>query len=187
VVTLYSALAMPFYGVERVMMKGYFSNRRTLAPTIIGIICSVLSMAACYYFVVSLGYARRDALVVASLAGVGARALKVLLLAGNLKRHLPMFALGSTAVFVVKVLILAGAVGLAGYGAHELGARILPPMAALAGFKLKLVLLAEMALIGSASLAAFAAGAWALRMEEWRLSVDWLRPRVVKLVVRLGL
>jgi putative peptidoglycan lipid II flippase len=187
VVTLYSAMAMPFYGVERVMMKGYFSNRRTLAPTIIGIVCSGLSMAACYWLIIHLGYRERNALVVVALAAVGARALKVGLLAVNLKRHVPMFEFGRTLVFALKALGLTAAVALAGYGAHELAARLLPPMAGLQGLKVKLVLMAEMAAIGGASLLAFVAAAWALRMEEWRLSVGWLRPRLAGLLGRIGL
>ncbi len=185
VVTLYSAMGMPFYSVERVMMKGYFSNRRTLAPTIIGICCSALSVAWCYLMIVRLKYHGRDALVVVSLAAVGARALKVILLAGNLKRHLPMFKPGDTLVFVLKVLALTAAVTAAGYGAHEVAARLLPTMAGLAGLKVKLVLMADMAAIGTASLLAFVTAAWALRMEEWRIVLDWGRGRLATLLDRL--
>jgi hypothetical protein len=53
------------------------------------------------------------------------------------------------------------------------------------GLQLKLVLLADMSLIGCASLAAFVAAGWALRMEEWRLSIDWLRPRAAGFLGRL--
>jgi len=182
-VTLYSALAMPFYGIERVMMKGYFSNRRTWAPTIIGIICSALSVAGCYLLITKLGFTGRTALVVVSLAAVGARALKVVLLAANLKRHIPMFEPGATALFALKALALTAAVALAGYGAHELAA----PMAEVQGLKGKLALLADMAAIGTASVLAFVVAAWALRMEEWHLAVGWLRPRLAGLLGRIGL
>lgn len=184
-VTACAALAMPFYGVERVMMKGYFSNRRTFAPTVIGIACSVLSMAACFLFVMRMGFRLESALVVVSLAAVGARGLKVLLLVAVLRRDIPMFAPGPTLAFIAKVLAVTAAVALAAYGAHAQATAVLPGLATVQGFKAKLLLGADMAGIALASAAAFLAGAWLLRMEELALSLDWLRPRAARLLARL--
>jgi putative peptidoglycan lipid II flippase len=184
-VTAASALVMPFYGVERVMMKGYFSNRRTTAPTVIGIVCSLLSMAGCFLFVVKLGYTAERALVVVSLAAVGARVLKVLLLVAVLRRQVPMFELRPTAAFLAKALGLTVAVAAAGYAAHLAAAGALPGLAAAKGLKAKLLLGADLAAIGLAATAAFYVAARLLRMEELSLALEWLRPRAAKLLARL--
>jgi peptidoglycan biosynthesis protein MviN/MurJ (putative lipid II flippase) len=187
VVTAYSALAMPFYGVERVMMKGYFSNRRTLAPTLIGILCSSLSMAACWLLVVRMRCAGELALVIVSSAAVGARVLKVALLAGVLKRQVPMFEPRGTLVFAAKVLVLSGVVVAVAWGAHQACAHALPLEEGLKGLKLRAFLAADIAVIGAAALAAFVLVAALLRMEEYRLAREWLRPLAAKLLGRLGL
>jgi peptidoglycan biosynthesis protein MviN/MurJ (putative lipid II flippase) len=186
-VTACAGLAMPFYGVERVMMKGYFSNRRTLAPTVIGIVCSVLSMAACFLLVIRMGLKLEAALAVISLAAVGARGLKVLMLVLVLRRDIPMFEARPTLIFAAKALAVTAAVALAAYGAHAGAAAALPGLATVQGMKAKLLLGVDMVGIALASAAAFLATARLLRMEELSLSLDWLRPRAGKLLARLKL
>lgn len=184
-VTACSALSMPFYAVERVMMKGYFSSRRTTAPIVFGMITSALNMAACYALVVALDFRGVLALAIVPLAAVGVRALKVALLALFLRRSLPLFPARPTAVFAAKVLGVTEAAALAAMVAHRAAAGALNGFAGLEGLRLKLALAADAGLIGLAATAAFLLAAWALRMEELRAAADWLRPRAAALLVRL--
>lgn len=180
VATACYAIAMPFYGVERVMMKGYLANRRTLAPIIIGIFTSTLSMAACWLLVVKMGKGNRVLLVV-PLATVGARALKVLILTAWLKRSIPMFPFRSTAIFLGKVLLLAAVSGVAAYGAHFAARAVLPDFVDVTGLRRKLLLAADLSAIGGAATVTFVLSAWLLRLEELSVAMDWVRPRLAKL------
>ncbi len=186
------AIAMPFYGVERVMMKGYLANRRTLAPIIIGIMTSTLSMVACWLLVVKLDWNNsrvlselewKDSyvLLVVPLATVGARALKVLILTAWLRRSIPMFPFRSTALFLGKVLLLTAISGVAAYGAHFAARGALPDFTDVAGLKRKLLLAADLGAIGGAATVAFLLSAWLLRFEELSVAMDWVRPRLAKL------
>jgi putative peptidoglycan lipid II flippase len=184
-VTACSALSMPFYALERVMMKGYFSDRRTTAPVVFGVITSTLNMAVCYLLVVVLAFTGRSALWVVPLAAVGTRALKVLLLGGFLKTKVPMFEVGATVRFLAKALAVTALVAAAAYGAHLAASSALPGFATVTGLKAKLLLGADLAAIGAAALAAFYVGARLLRMEELHVAERWLRPRVAGTLARL--
>jgi peptidoglycan biosynthesis protein MviN/MurJ (putative lipid II flippase) len=184
IVTACSAPTMPFYCLERVMMKGYFSTRRTVAPTVIGITTSTLSMVACYFFVIVRGFTGADALVVISLAAVAQRGLKVMLLVLFLRPRLPIFALRPTAVFVLKVLVLTVAVAGAAWGAHRGLTTVLPDWKTLGLIKGKVMLAADLAAICTAGGLAFLAAARLLRMEEFALAVGWMRPRAAALLTR---
>ncbi len=185
VATACYALAMPFYGVERVMMKGYLCNRRTLAPIVIGVITSTLSMIACWLLIVQLGWKDARVLLVVPLATVGARALKVMILTVWLRRSIPMFSLGPTVDFMAKVLLLTAICGLAAYGGHTAIQAMLPKLDQVVGLKRKLLLVADLGAIGAGATTAFLSAAWLLRMEEFKQALDWARPRVARLVSRV--
>ncbi|MHC4914616.1 MAG: murein biosynthesis integral membrane protein MurJ [Planctomycetota bacterium] len=185
VATACYALAMPFYGVERVMMKGYLCNRRTLSPIVIGIITSTLSMMACWLLVVHLGWKDARVLLVVPLATVGARAVKVLILTFWLRRSIPMFSFGPTAAFLLKVLVLAATCYLASDGAHLAAKSLMPDFTEVAGMKRKLLLAADLAAIGTGATVTFLCVARLLRMEELKDAVDWARPRLSGLISKV--
>jgi hypothetical protein len=95
-----------------------------------------------------------------------------------------MLEFADTAPFALKMLAVAGAPALAAWLARQAAARLLP-LAGLGVAKTKLVLLVHLGAIGLAATAAFLLVAWALRMEEFRVCVDALRPRIKKLLGRL--
>jgi putative peptidoglycan lipid II flippase len=182
VVACYAA-ALPFFGVERVMLKGFFSNRRTVAPMLAGIFWSAVSMAACWYLVCVRGWSGPWALGTVALAYATTRILKALTLVAILKRSVPMLGFRETAPFVLKLVTVAGLATLAAWLTREGAARLLP-LAGLGVAKAKLAIAVHLGAIGLAATAAFLLAAWLLRMEEFGLCVDALRPRVAKLLGR---
>ena len=182
-VTACYAAALPAYGIERVMMKGFLSNRKTLPLFIIGVIWSTVSMGVCWFLVAFRGWGGQDALMVVALAYVATRILKAITLVAVLKRSIPMFKLGETAAFLLRALALTAACALAAWAARA-GVAGLLPLEGLALGRLKMVLGMHLAVIGTAATVTFLTVAWLLRMEELKVAVDWIRPRANKLLDR---
>lgn len=123
-------LALPFYVVERVLMKAFFSDRRILAVTVIGFIFSVLSMIVSGVGILWLGCTGVAALMVVALGWAGTRALKTIALAVLLKRNLHVLPLKSTALFLARAGILSLACAGAAWTAAAGVERFLPATSA---------------------------------------------------------
>lgn len=173
---------LPAQSLEVILMQGYFANRKMWSVTAIGIGFSALSVAISYIAIVRFGVRGVDGLTVVALSYVVSRTLKTVTLAAVLKRAVPMFPLGPTVWFVVRVLALGAAVGAAGYGASTgIGAvwRVDPEAATLTT---KLALLARLATGGAAGGVLFWAAAWALRVQEPFEMLRWGWEKVLRRV-----
>ncbi len=179
-VTAFYALALPAYGVERVMMKGFFSNKNTVAPFLAGLVWSTVSMATCWLMVVRLGWRGTDALMVVAGAYACTRILKAVTLTVVLKRTIPMLPMREVLPFGLRIVGLTAVCVGAAWGAHR-GMSTALPLAALQGLKLRAMLGAHLAAIGCAATVSFLLLAWMLRIEELgtvRSKLSGLRARV---------
>lgn len=176
-VTACYALALPAYGVERVMMKGFFSNKNTVAPFLAGLLWSAVSMGTCWLMVVRMGWQGTDALLVVSLAYACTRILKAITLTVVLKRTVPMLPFGEVAVFALRVLALTTVCVFAAWGAQK-GMGALLPLAGCSGMMLKARLGAHLCVIGVAATTAFLLSARLLRMEELGTVVATVRGKL---------
>jgi putative peptidoglycan lipid II flippase len=108
-------LALPFCALECILMQAFFSNRKMLSVTVIGVVFSTLSMAICYVGVVALGWRGADALATVALAFTVSRALKVATLIGVMRRFLPCFPLRETILFGFRITLVSACGGTAAY------------------------------------------------------------------------
>ena len=123
------ALALPFLALEKVLMQAYFSARRTLSVTIIGIFTSSCSMAASF---VGVLYCRLEGLTAVMLIAASyafSKALKSAILATYLKRRLPVFPLAESLWFWTRLLLIAAFCAGAANGVLRLTERFLPAQA----------------------------------------------------------
>ncbi len=109
-------LVLPASAVECVLMQGFFADRRMVAVTIIGIVCSSLSVLASWIFIVLVGVTPEQSLVVVALGFTLSRYLKSLILTIYMNRKVPLVAKGvwkACGKTVVLALLTAGATYLA--------------------------------------------------------------------------
>ncbi len=183
-VTACYALALPAYGVERVMMKGFFSNKNTVSPFLAGLVWSAVSMATCWLVVVRLGWQGTDALMVVALAYACTRVLKAITLTVMLKRTVPMLPFGEVAAFTLRVLALTVVCVGAAWAAQK-GMSAVLPLAGLKSLKLKAVLGVHLSAIGIAATASFLFVSWALRMQEFATVTGTVRGKLSSALERI--
>lgn len=94
---------LPAMALENILMQGCFANRKMVAMTVLGIVCSVLSMLGGWLFVERLGWTGVRALVVIIGSFVFSRWVKSLLLVLVMKRNLPIFAWRETLSFAFRL------------------------------------------------------------------------------------
>lgn len=120
-------LVLPLYALEYVFMQAYFSTRRTVAVTIIGMVFSTLSMGVSYFGVLVYGLQGAAAVMLVALGYTLSRWLKTLTLIGVLKigglRVLPFVP---TIVFMFRVLLLTTICAAATQGSLMVIDRVLP-------------------------------------------------------------
>ncbi len=109
-------IVLPAAAVECVMMQGFFANRKMISVTVIGIICSMLSVLVSFIFIRVVGVEPAQALLVVALSFVFSRIVKSVLLMLHLKRTVPMLPAKETTIFVLRLAVLAVFVGLATWG-----------------------------------------------------------------------
>ena len=154
---------LPAAAVEALVMQAFFANRRMVAVTVCGMVFSALSMGISWLGLRLCG--GRELLVLAAIAGGVAltRALKSWTLVLMLRRHAPVFPLGPTLGFLMRLALVSTVAGGAAWGASRLVAGAAD---AAAGNRF-----ADLAQLAAGSLAALGAGVAAaalLRLTEPR-------------------
>ncbi len=104
-------MVLPAAAVECVLMQGYFANRKMISVSVIGILCSLLSIVISLAVVMYLKVSAIWALATVSLGFALTRYIKSLVLVVVLKRTVPMFPLKPTMLFLGKVFVLAVVTG----------------------------------------------------------------------------
>lgn len=185
-------LVLPAAAVECVLMQGSFADQRTVAVTAIGIITSMISVLLSYIFISIMHVPPRYAIMVVALGFVFSRCIKSFALALYMRRNMPMFPAKETAIFLVKLLVMAVIVG----GATWLGSRLFQSFVP-DGISKALELLgqgaqtgkpdvsrvriaARIVFSGAIGAAAFIAASFALRLQEPRQMIQWTIDKVRK-------
>ncbi len=184
-------LVMPAAAIECVLMQGSFADQRTFAVTVIGLSTSLISVIVSYIFIICMGIHSQYAIMAVALGFVFSRYVKSVVLIGYMRRKIPMFPLKETAVFVLKLIVLAIVVAAVSYGASMLLERVLPDGVAKAlasitpdtpsNFKpdvSRLRIAFRIALSGAAGLVAYLAGAFILRLKEPQQMLQWTLAKV---------
>lgn len=184
-------LVLPAAAVECVLMQGSFADQKTVAVTVIGILSSLCSVLVSYLFIVVIGVKAQNALVVVALGFVLSRCLKSIALALWLRRTTPMFPTGPTMVFLLKLAVLAIAVGLVTWGVSTAVDAVLPDgiSAAIAdhaktGAISRLRIAVRIAVAAGAGGVTFLAAGFVLRLEEPKQMIRWTVGKAIAKISR---
>jgi hypothetical protein len=108
-------------------MQAYFSTRRMISLTVIGVIFSSVSIAISALGVLYFGMRGLDAVMLVALGYSLSKALKLIALVGLLKwQNLPLLPFAPMAGFLVRALLLTVLCGGAAYGVVHGLERVLP-------------------------------------------------------------
>lgn len=176
-------VVLPAYAIEKLVMQGFFSNRRMITPIVLGIVFSLLSMGISIVGISVLGLTGAGALATVALGYTVARYLKTVSLIAALKRHVPMFPARESGVFFAKAVAVAAACAGSAWVVRRLyEARWplpspLPPPDGVGVAAMLLRVVPEIAIAGAVSIVAGLLAIRLLRMEELGWIVEWFRKR----------
>ncbi|HHN46943.1 MAG TPA: hypothetical protein ENN09_05825 [Planctomycetes bacterium] len=165
---------LAFWAAEMILMQAFFSNRRTITPVVVGLVWSTVSMLISYIGIVVLKVEGIGALVVVAGGVAFARAAKTVTLALILRLRVPIFRGGGSLLYFLKLALLTAGTAAAVYGT-KLGYERISGVSAdtAAGFRLKIMLLGEVAVAGLAGFCALVGLGLLLRMEEIPAVYRW--------------
>jgi peptidoglycan biosynthesis protein MviN/MurJ (putative lipid II flippase) len=154
-------------------MQGYFANRKMISVTVIGVVFSLLSVVVSYVAIRVCGADGLWALAAVALGYTLARTLKTVTLVAVLQRSVPLLPPRETLAFLGRLAALSVLCGEAAWLSLHLTSRLPLPGSG------KVELLAVLAIVGLVTLAAFAAGAKALHVQEpWTMAAwGWEKVR----------
>lgn len=172
-------LVLPAFAVEQLVMQGFFSNRKMVVPTVLGLVFSFLSMGISIVGIRVFDLTGAAALGTVALGYTVSRWLKTISLVAALKRHVPMFPARESALFLLRAVLVAAACAGSAYLVRWGYESRWPLEQALEkGTKVMLLRVApEIMIAGAASIAAGLAAIKLLRMEELAWIIDWFRRR----------
>ncbi len=165
------AVALVFYASEAILMQSFFSMQNTWIPVSVGLVASSLQIAGLYVAVSVLGV---DRFYCVALAFPISRALKNIVLGGLMRRKVPILPGADTARFLLKMVLLCAAVGGAMCATEYFLGDLLQLGKGSRGL-LNARVAARLMLSSLSGVAAFAAAAYALRLEEAASVLSWLR------------
>ncbi|MCK6471691.1 MAG: hypothetical protein L6R28_08090 [Planctomycetes bacterium] len=120
-------IVLPAAALEMIFMQAYFSSRRTVSVTIIGMFFSAFSMTVSYLGVVHYGLRGLEAVMVVALGFTVSRWLKTFTLIGFLKiGGLRVFPALPTLSFLARALVLTAACALVAHAGYAGMERLLP-------------------------------------------------------------
>jgi peptidoglycan biosynthesis protein MviN/MurJ (putative lipid II flippase) len=170
---------LPALALEKLVMQGFYSNRRMIAPTVLGLVFSFLSVGISVVGVRALELRGADALAAVALGFVISRYLKTTALVLVLRREVPLFPGGEAARFFPKAVAVAAATAGAAALVRRGYETVLPLRSAVEiGAASTLLRVApEIALAGAVSIACGLLAMRLLGMEELGWVADWIRRR----------
>lgn len=171
-----------FYAIENVLMQAFFSQQRTVLPTVAGIVFAVLPILALWVLIERMGLGAW-AFVFVCVAEPTSRALKNLCLLFFVSRQRALMSGRELAGFAGRLALICAALMATAWGTLLLLARVAP----LDRFKGKGFLVVKIGqglhvgVPAAAVLIVFLLLCLLLRMEEAGLVVRWVRERGWKL------
>jgi peptidoglycan biosynthesis protein MviN/MurJ (putative lipid II flippase) len=119
-------LVLPAYALEYLYMQAFFSKRRMIAITIIGIVFSTLSIAVSLVAVRVFGLGGVYAIAAVAAGYVISRMLKTVVLGSYLRRFVPHLQDGVLLGETAKILVLTVLCAAASYGAMRGAGALFP-------------------------------------------------------------
>jgi len=170
-------LVLPAYALEKLVMQGFFSNRKMLAPTVFGIAFSAISINISLVGIRLFNLTGAAALATVALGYTVSRYLKTACLVIELRKQVPLFPARQSAVFFAKALCVSASAAGSAYLVRLVYEARWPLEAGLEKGMSALVLRVgpEIAIAGIVSIAATLGCIRLLRMEELGWILEWIR------------
>jgi len=166
-----------FIAIENVLMQTFFSLQRTVLPTVLGIIFSVLPGLALYVAIEHL-HMEAHAFVLVCVAWPAAKILKNLFLLGFVQASVPLFTFRDSLAFCGKLAMLCLGPASAVWAAHRWVAGAIPLSDHATGrLEFELVKCVHVGVPSLCALAVFLALCILLRLEEFNVAVQWVREK----------
>jgi putative peptidoglycan lipid II flippase len=172
-------LVLPFFALEYVLMQTYFSNRRMVAPIVMGLVFSSVAMGISYLGIVHYGATGAAALMVVAGGYTVSRTGKVIALAVFLKRYIPELPLRHAAWFVFRMLVAGALAGCTAYGVRLLLEGLTgPPVGSSQVAEVMKQVLPVLVLGTVAGCLVYLGALRLLCPAEWAQTVHWTRRRL---------
>jgi len=172
---------MFFMSIENVLMQTFFSLQRVILPTVLGIVFSGLYSIGLYVTIDVLGYREPEqAFLIVCIAYPLPRILKNTALAFFLHRQVSLFTLRRGTVFVAQIATICAAVAASAWIVYRGVERLLPlPQVTERGIhvEFEFVKAVHLGAPSAVALVVFVAGCVLLRVEEFRIAVQWVRDK----------
>jgi putative peptidoglycan lipid II flippase len=172
-------IAIPAMAAEAVIVQGYYSSRRMLSATVIGIIFAFFSVGLSSLGIYGFGAQGVAALLWVATGFAAARLLKILVMVLFLRRSIPLFPARESISFFARLLIFCAVIAAAAWASREAAAaafaRMLAPGSLLGGKAAGALIIAS---VSAASIAAGLISAKLLRFEELDIARGWLREKL---------
>lgn len=165
-------LVLPASAVECLLMPAFFAHRKMVSVTVVGVVCSSLSMAISCVGIVVYGLRGAPALAVVALGFVLSRMLKTSTLAVLLRKHVEPSAFAGLTGFLLRAVVTAAVSSGLCYLAVRGVERFVSASEAFS------ILAAKLAVGGAAATVGFLISVWLLKIEEPRTMMKWVLERV---------
>jgi len=170
---------LPAQAIEAVIMQAFFSDRRMIAPTVIGIVMSSASVAWSWYAVAVLKLTWSDAIMAVALGYTASRYVKVVLLVVFLKKTIPAFGLRETLGFLARLLaVVTFTAGIAWELKWIYEGLVEVHCGTLTGMRLAARIGPQLAVASAAGLVFFLLGCRVLRLSELGEMLRWAREKL---------
>jgi len=175
------AIALPALAIEAVVMQAFFSDRRMIAPTVIGFTMTGASIFWSWLAISKLGLTDgRAAIAAVALGYVVSRLIKVVLLIASLRRTIPAFPLAATASYLARLAAVTAATGGTAWLVRRAYESRVDVYSSSAKGMLQVAKLVgpQVLLASSAGIVVFLLGCWVLRLSELGEMAGWAREKL---------
>jgi peptidoglycan biosynthesis protein MviN/MurJ (putative lipid II flippase) len=170
-------IQLPFQAIEMMTMQAFFSSRRVIAPTVAGLLFSMLAPLIAYQLVIGKITDPYQILLIVSLCYVTSKVLKSLVLVSLLKWTIPVLPFAETAGYTIKLAIAGAGAAAAAWGTQFAFAGPLAGLLKmLPGQRLGFAV--EAAAIGIIGAAVYLVLSLMIKMEEPRLCYQWAKEKI---------
>ncbi len=169
---------LPAQAIEAVIMQAFFSDRRTVAPTAIGITMSGASILWSWYAVAVMELDGGLAIMAVALGFTISRYLKIVWLIVSLRRTIDAFPLASTAGFIARLATVTAATGGAAWAVRTLYESRVDAFAAKGLVQSAKLVAPEILLASAAGFVVFLVGCKLLRLGELGEMLGWAKAKI---------
>ncbi|MBN1257204.1 MAG: hypothetical protein JXA52_05815 [Planctomycetes bacterium] len=171
-------MVLPFFALEYVFMQAFFSNRKMITPTLLGLGFSTLAMVISYVGVVKYGLRGVDAIATVAFAYTISRTLKTISLALLAKRFMEDLNIPAAFSFSFRMLVAGLFAGGSAFGVRKLYEGWVDVTSGETMSEIWQVVAPCLVLAGIIGLGVYLLALHLLCREEWNQTVSWTKAKL---------